>query len=170
MLTEDKREVAETIGLELGLSEIHAELLPEDKLQRIDALAAPVMMVGDGVNDAPALAKAALGMAVGSGTDVALESADVVLMHNDLSSLAGAVKLAKRARRTVIFNLCVAFGVILLVSPLAIMGLIPLPLGVIAHEGGTVFVVFMGLTLLRQRVLKCYYEEDSRLLMGHLYI
>lgn len=151
MLTGDKREVAESIGLELELSDVRAELLPEDKLHIISTLPAPSLMVGDGVNDAPALAKADLGMAVGSGTDVALETADVVLMQNDLSKLAGAVKLAKRARRTVIFNLSVAFGVILLVSPLAIAGFIPLPLGVIAHEGGTVFVVFMGLTLLRER-------------------
>ncbi|HCE65889.1 MAG TPA: heavy metal translocating P-type ATPase, partial [Deinococcus radiodurans] len=106
----------------------------------------------DGVNDAPALARADLGVAVASGTDVAIESADVVLMQNDMSKLAGAVRLAKDANRTGRFNLLFAFGIILIVAPLAIMGRVPLPLGVVAHEGGTVFVVFMGLRLLRHRL------------------
>ncbi|MBC7646706.1 MAG: cation-transporting P-type ATPase, partial [Pseudopedobacter sp.] len=101
---------------------------------------------------APSLARADLGVAVASGTDVAIESADVVLMKNDLSKLTGAVKLAKDARRTVILNLGFAFGVILLTAPLAILGSVPLPLGVILHEGGTVFVVFMGLRLLGHRL------------------
>lgn len=152
MLTGDKKEVAETVAREVGLSEYRAELLPEDKLRIIGELPGPVAMVGDGVNDAPALARADLGVAVASGTDVAIESADVVLMQNDLGKLAGAVRLAKDASRTVRFNLLFAFGVILLVAPLAIMGKVPLPLGVIAHEGGTVFVVFMGLRLLRHRL------------------
>lgn len=152
MLTGDKEEVAHTVAHELGLQEFRAELLPEDKLKLIGELAGPVAMVGDGVNDAPALARADLGIAVASGTDVAIESADVVLMKNDLGKLAGAVKLAKDARRTVLTNLAFAFGIILLVAPLAIMGKVPLPLGVIAHEGGTVFVVFMGLRLLTHRI------------------
>lgn len=152
MLTGDKREVAETIAVELNLKEVKAELLPEDKLRIVKELPSPIAMVGDGVNDAPALASADLGIAVGSGTDVALESADLVLMKNDLHKLAAAVKLAKAARRTVIFNLSVAFAVILIVAPLAIAGKVPLPLGVVAHEGGTVFVVFMGLTLLTRRL------------------
>lgn len=152
MLTGDKREVAETVAAEVGLTEYRAELLPEDKLRIIGELPGPVAMVGDGVNDAPALARADLGVAVASGTDVAIESADVVLMQNDLGKLAGAVRLAKDANRTVRFNLMFAFGIILLVAPLAIMGKVPLPLGVIAHEGGTVFVVFMGLRLLRHRL------------------
>lgn len=152
MLTGDKHEVAHTVAHDVGLSEFKAELLPEDKLRIIGELPAPVAMVGDGVNDAPALARADLGIAVASGTDVAIESADVVLMQNDLGKLAGAVKLAKDARRTVITNLMFAFGIILIVAPLAVAGKVPLPLGVIAHEGGTVFVVFMGLRLLTHRL------------------
>ncbi len=140
------------VAQEVGLSEYRDELLPEDKLRIIGELPAPVAMMGDGVNDAPALARADLGVAVGSGTDVAIESADVVLMQSDLNKLGGAVRLAREARRTVKFNLTFAFGVILLISPLAIAGHVPLPLGVVAHEGGTVFVVFMGLRLLRRQV------------------
>ena len=152
MLTGDKREVAQTVAQQVGLSEYRAELLPEDKLRIIGELPAPVAMVGDGVNDAPALARADLGVAVASGTDVAIESADVVLMQNDLGKLGGAVKLAKDARRTVLTNLIFAFSVIAIVAPLAVAGKVPLPLGVIAHEGGTVFVVFMGLRLLTHRL------------------
>ncbi|GHF34853.1 Cd2+/Zn2+-exporting ATPase [Deinococcus metalli] len=152
MLTGDRREVAQTVAADLGLTEFRAELLPEDKLRIIGELPGPVAMVGDGVNDAPALARADLGVAVASGTDVAIESADVVLMQNDLGKLAGAVRLARAARRTVITNLSFAFGVIVIVAPLAVAGQVPLPLGVVAHEGGTVFVVFMGLRLLRWRL------------------
>lgn len=152
MLTGDKMEVAQAVAAQIGLTEYRAELLPEDKLRIMGELPGPLAMVGDGVNDAPALARADLGIAVASGTDVAIESADVVLMKNDLGKLAGAVKLAKDARRTVFMNLAFAFGVILLVAPLAVAGHIPLPLGVIAHEGGTVFVVFMGLRLLGHRL------------------
>lgn len=152
MLTGDREEVARAVAGEVGLSEYRAELLPEDKLRLIGELPGPVAMVGDGVNDAPALARADLGVAVASGTDVAIESADVVLMQSDLGRLAGAVRLAREARRTVRLNLAFAFGVILLVAPLAVAGQVPLPLGVVAHEGGTVFVVFMGLRLLRRRV------------------
>lgn len=151
MLTGDKREVAEQVSKEVGLTAYHAELLPEDKLRLVAELPAPLAMVGDGVNDAPALARADLGIAVASGTDVAIESADVVLVQNDLNKLVGAVKLAKEARRTVIFNLCFALAVIVLIAPFAVAGQVPLPLGVFAHEGGTVFVVFMGLRLLARR-------------------
>lgn len=152
MLTGDKPEVAQTVAAEIGLTEFRAGLLPEDKLRIIGELPSPIAMVGDGVNDAPALARADLGIAVASGTDVAIESADVVLMQNDLGKLAGAVRLARAARRTVIINLAFAFGIILIVAPLAVAGQVPLPLGVVAHEGGTVFVVFMGLRLLRHRL------------------
>ena len=152
MLTGDKREVAEKVAGALGLTDFRAELLPEDKLQLVRELPGPLAMVGDGVNDAPALARADLGIAVGSGTDVALESADIVLIQNDLGKLASAFHLARDARRTVVFNLAFAFSIILLVAPLGVAGQVPLPLGVLAHEGGTVFVVLMGLRLLPRRL------------------
>ncbi len=152
MLTGDRQEVAQSVAQEIGITEYRAELLPEDKLRIIGELPGSVAMVGDGVNDAPALARADLGIAVASGTDIAIESADVVLMQNDLGKLGAAVKLAKDARRTVISNLTFAFAVIILIAPLAIAGKVPLPLGVLAHEGGTVLVVFMGLRLLGRKL------------------
>ena len=152
MLTGDREEVAQSVAQEVGLTEYRAGLLPEDTLRIIGELPGPVAMVGDGVNDAPALARADLGVAVASGTDIAIESADVVLMKNDIGKLGGAVRLARDAQRTVRLNLTFAFGIILLVAPLAIAGKVPLPLGVVAHEGGTVFVVFMGLRLLTRRL------------------
>jgi P-type Cu+ transporter len=107
LLTGDTRSVAETIGSGLGVDEICAELLPEQKLQRVKdllALGKKVVMVGDGVNDAPALAQATVGVAMGSGTDVARESSDVVLIGSDLTKFAETVRTARRCRRTIMQN------------------------------------------------------------------
>jgi Cd2+/Zn2+-exporting ATPase len=138
----------------VGVSEVRAELLPEHKLEVIAELRREgrVAMVGDGVNDAPALVAADVGISMASGTDVALESADLVLMKNDLSRLTGAIALAKATQQTVYFNLLFAFSVIGVVGVLSLLGKIPLPIGVIAHEGGTLLVVMMGLRLLGNRV------------------
>lgn len=154
MLTGDRQAVAHHIAWELGIEEIYAELLPEEKLETLRRLReeGKVAMVGDGINDAPALAMADVGVSMGSGTDVALESADLVLMKNDLSRLAGAVELAQATMRTVRFNLSFALSIILVVGTLSLFGLVPLPLGVVAHEGGTVFVCLVGLRLLRHPV------------------
>ena len=152
MLTGDNTRVAAAIGSELGIAEVQADLLPEEKLRVIETLASdgPVTMVGDGVNDAPALATAGIGVARGgAGTDVALETADVVLMADDLSKLPYAIDLSRRTRRTVRQNLTFSLAVIatLVVATLTIG--IPLPLGVVGHEGSTVIVVLNGLRLLR---------------------
>ncbi len=156
LLTGDNATVANSLGTALGVDEVRAELLPHQKVEAIKELQArygPVAMVGDGVNDAPALATAALGVAMGAaGTDVALESADVLLMGDDLGRLPGALALARRARRIIRQNLIFAFAVMATLMVLAIAGNIALPLGVVGHEGSTLLVVANGLRLLVRRM------------------
>jgi Cd2+/Zn2+-exporting ATPase len=152
LITGDNRYVAETLGRELGIDEVRYELLPEEKVVVVRELQeryGAVAMVGDGINDAPSLASATIGVAMGAaGTDVALESADVLLMKDDLSQIPRAFRLAHRARRVVRQNLGFAFAVILVLVAFTIAGGIPLTLGVIGHEGSTLIVVANGLRLL----------------------
>jgi Cd2+/Zn2+-exporting ATPase len=156
LLTGDNHQVAQAIGQALGVDEVYAELLPEQKvavLRELEQRYGPVAMIGDGVNDAPALASATLGVAMGAArTDVALESADMLLMSDDLSRLPGALRLARRARAIVRQNLAFAFAVIAVLMVFAMFGAIPLTLGVIGHEGSTLIVVANGLRLLTERM------------------
>ena len=153
LLTGDNERAARAIARQVGIDEWRAGLLPEEKLDVIRELqesGVKVAMVGDGVNDAPALATATLGIAMGAaGTDVALETADVVLMSDDLTKLPYAIELSRRARKIITQNMSFALSVIVLFSLGAVFGLVPLPVGVIAHEGGTILVVMNGLRLLR---------------------
>jgi Cd2+/Zn2+-exporting ATPase len=155
MLTGDHMATAEAVASEVGIDEVFAELYPEDKSRVLDTLReryGPVAMVGDGVNDAPALASADVGIALGAaGTDVALETADVVVMGEELGGLAHAVDLSHRARTIVRQNLLFAVAVMATLVALALGGWIGLTTGVIGHEGSTVVVVFNGLRLLRDR-------------------
>jgi Cd2+/Zn2+-exporting ATPase len=155
MLTGDDAATAGAVARELGIDDVRAELLPEDKSRVLEELRArhgPVAMVGDGVNDAPALAVADVGVALGAaGTDVALETADVVVMGEELGELAHAVELSLRARTIVRQNLAFAVSVMVVLVVLALAGRIGLTTGVIGHEGSTVIVVFNGLRLLRFR-------------------
>lgn len=154
MLSGDNRLVAQAIAAQVGVDEVYAELLPEDKVEIVKRLEqeGATGMVGDGINDAPAMALATTGIAMGAaGTDVALETADVVLMADDLSKLPFAVALSRRARTIVLQNLVFSLGVMLALVIATLTVGIPLPLGVIGHEGSTLVVVSNGLRLLRSR-------------------
>ncbi|HUG36655.1 MAG TPA: HAD-IC family P-type ATPase, partial [Candidatus Limnocylindrales bacterium] len=152
LLTGDDAGTAARIAEAVGIHEVEAELLPADKvaaLRRIRARHGPVAMVGDGVNDAPALAEADVGIALGAaGTDVALETADLVLMGERLDGLIVARTLARRARRVVRQNLVFASSVLVILVILALFGRVSLTTGVIGHEGSTLIVVLNGLRLL----------------------
>jgi Cd2+/Zn2+-exporting ATPase len=151
MLTGDQRLVAEAIALEAKVDEVYAELLPEDKLKVIRELKleGTVMMIGDGVNDAPALAMSDIGVAMGAaGTDVAMETADIVLMGDRLENIALLVGHARRAKRVLLQNLVFASGVIVVLISAALGFSLALPLGVVGHEGSTVLVCLNGLRLL----------------------
>ncbi len=153
MVTGDQPAVARRLADALALDEAQAGLLPDEKLRAIRQLgerAGAVAMVGDGVNDGPALAAAHVGVTLGMASDVALEVADVVLVTNDLTRLPYAIRLSRKATRVVAQNLLLAAGVIAVGIPLALLGVVTLPVGVVMHEGSTLIVVANGLRLLRR--------------------
>jgi Cd2+/Zn2+-exporting ATPase len=152
MLTGDRRQAAENVARELGLDEVRAGLAPEDKVAAIQGFREAgrrVAMVGDGVNDAPCLAAADVSMAMGArGSDAALEQAEVVLMHDRIENVLAAFRLSRRARSVIRQNLAISLGVVLLMALASIAGVVPLSLGVLAHEGSTVVVCLNSLRLL----------------------
>ena len=164
MLTGDNRRTAERVAAALGLDQVDAELLPENKVEivrrmrderRHTGMKYPgVALMGDGVNDAPALAAADLAIGMGAiGSDAALESSDVVLLAEHLSVVPWGVELARRTRTIIKANLVFALGVIVLMSIATLIGslvdrVVPLSIGVLAHEGGTILVVANSLRLL----------------------
>jgi heavy metal translocating P-type ATPase len=155
LLTGDNARAATTLGAQIGITDIRAGLLPQDKVTAVRELedaGRRVLLVGDGVNDAPALAAAHTGVAMGrAGSDLALETADAVIVRDDLATLPAVIALSRRARRIVIANLAIATTFITGLVLWDLLGHLPLPLGVAGHEGSTVIVGLNGMRLLAQR-------------------
>jgi Cd2+/Zn2+-exporting ATPase len=155
MLTGDNDDVARNIASQVGLTEVQAELMPEDKLniiKQLDGKYEAIAMIGDGVNDAPALATATVGIAMGgAGTAVALETADVALMGDDLGKLPFAVGLSRASRQIIQQNLYISLGVIVLLVFTSVLGIVQLGFAVVLHEGSTLVVVGNALRLLGYR-------------------
>jgi Cd2+/Zn2+-exporting ATPase len=152
MLTGDNQKVADAVAKQTGITEAWGSLLPEQKVESIQKLIEQekkVAMVGDGVNDAPAMAKSTVGIAMGAaGSDVALETADIALMADRLDKLPFAIALSRQSRRIIKQNLWISLGVVAILLPLTILGIATIGPAVIAHEGSTLVVVFNGLRLL----------------------
>jgi Cd2+/Zn2+-exporting ATPase len=152
VLTGDNHAAAEHLRIELKLDDIRAGLKPEEKVAAIRELSGQgkkVAMIGDGVNDAPSLAVAHIGVAMGArGSDAALEQADVVLMHDRLENFLAAFRLSQRAQRVIKQNLFISLGTVVVLVSFAMFGKIPLTIGVVGHEGSTVIVVMNSLRLL----------------------
>lgn len=152
MITGDNEATGQTIGKQLGLDKIYANCLPETKTTIIADLKEEygmIAMVGDGINDAPALASAAIGIAMGAGTDIAMDVADVVLMKNELNKLNYSYELSKKLKKITIQNMIFSITIISVLILSNLFQLINLPLGVIGHEGSTILVILNGLRLLR---------------------
>ncbi len=152
MLTGDNQKVAEAIAKEIGITDAWGNLMPEQKVDAIEKLKGSekkVAMVGDGVNDAPAMAKSTVGIAMGAaGSDVALETADIALMADKLENLAFAIGLSKKAHGIIKQNLVISLGMVVILIPLTILGIAHIGPAVIGHEGSTLVVVFNALRLL----------------------
>jgi cation-transporting P-type ATPase J len=165
LLTGDNARAATTLGAQIGITDIRATLLPQDKVtavRELEAAGRRVLLVGDGVNDAPALAAAHTGVAMGrAGSDLALETADAVIVRDDLATLPAVIALSRRARRIVIANLAIATTFITGLVLWDLLGHLPLPLGVAGHEGSTVIVGLNGMRLLAQRAWTTGQRADS---------
>ena len=156
LLTGDNARAAGRLAGEIGITDVRAGLLPDGKvaaIQQLQATGTRTVMIGDGVNDAPALAAAHLGIAMGrAGSDLALETADAVLIHDELGAVPNVIALSRRARRYVLANLVIAAMFITGLVVWDLIGHLPLPLGVAGHEGSTVIVGLNGLRMLRASV------------------
>jgi len=155
LLTGDNQRAATRLGAQVGIVDIRAALLPDDKVAAVRQLQADghrVLLVGDGINDAPAMAAAHTSIAMGrNGADLTLQTADAVTVRDELATIPAVVALARRARRVVIANLAIAATIITALVAWDLLGNLPLPLGVAGHEGSTIIVALNGLRLLSHR-------------------
>lgn len=152
MLTGDHARVADAIAKEVGVADYISDCLPEHKVRHLKKLKekyGDVAMIGDGINDTPALATATLGIAMGGGTDAALETADLVLMKNDLLKIADLVRLSKKMNRIIKQNIIFSIAMIVFLIINNLLGDLSMTLGVIGHEGSTILVILNGLRLLK---------------------
>ena len=152
MITGDAEKTGQAVAKQLGMDEVVGNVLPENKSMIVEELEkkyGSTAMVGDGVNDAPALVKADIGIAMGEGTDIAIDVADVVLMKNDLTKLSYAHKVSKRLDKVVTQNIAFSMLVVAILVILNIVGKMNLPFGILVHEGSTLVVLFNGLRLLK---------------------
>jgi len=153
MLTGDNRRTAEAIAHQTGITNVHAGLLPEEKLEAIRRLQSKghvVAMVGDGINDAPALAAADIGIAMGAaGTDIALETADVALMSDDLLKLPEAISLSHATLRNIHQNVAIALATVGLLLAGVLLGEVHMAGGMLVHEASVLVVILNGMRLLR---------------------
>jgi len=152
MLTGDNQRVADAVAKQIGITEAYGDLLPEEKVAAIDKLMEKenkLAMIGDGVNDAPAMAKSTVGIAMGAaGSDVALETADIALMGDKLSLLPFAIGLSRKSKSIIRQNLFISLGMVAVLIPLTMSGVASMGPAVIGHEGSTLLVVLNALRLL----------------------
>jgi Cu+-exporting ATPase len=156
MLTGDNQRTAEAIGRELGMTDIYAEVLPDEKVEVVmksQERYGMVAMVGDGINDAPALTQANVGVAMGTGTDIAIESGDIILVRGDLTGLVSAVKLSNATFRKIRQNLFWAFFYNVVAIPLALLGLLHPVIAELAMASSSISVVTNANLLRRENII-----------------
>ena len=163
MLTGDHEQTARKVADQIGMTDVYSDLLPEQKVEQVRVLkeGRSLAMIGDGINDAPALATADLGIAMGKGTDSAIETADIVLMQDHLGKLPFAINIAKRVNRVVKLNIGLALGLKAIALLLTIPGWLTLWVAILSDMGATILVTLISLTVLMYREKESSQEKTD---------